>query len=151
EKYENVAGVYGRQVPRPSANPLEANDLRIGFPLERKIKKLPAEGFDKKNIWQLIHFSNASSAYDRKLLLENPFREDLAMGEDQEWTMRMLQKGYGIVYEPESMVLHSHEFSLRQRRKRDFEMGKSFSKFVLPVVGRRNFPLGASIYHSYSD
>ncbi|PWT91518.1 MAG: hypothetical protein C5B54_05135, partial [Acidobacteria bacterium] len=151
QKYENVAGVYGRQAPRPSADPLEANDLRIGFPPERKFKTLPKDGFNQNNVWQLIHFSNASSAYRRELLMSNPFREDLEMAEDQEWAMRMMKKGYSFVYEPESIVLHSHDFTLTQKRERDFRMGRSFAQFLYPLVGKRHFPLGECLYHIYSD
>jgi rhamnosyltransferase len=151
KNHESVAAVYSRQIPRPGANPLEANDLRIGFPAERKIKTLPAEGFTKKNVWQLIHFSNASAAYSRELLLQHPFRADLQMGEDQEWVMRMLQYGYSFLYEPDSLALHSHDFTVPERRMRDFQLGKTFAQFLSPLLGPRKLPLGAFLHHCYLD
>lgn len=151
QRFGKVAGCYSRQIPRPGANPLDANDIRVSFPIRQKTRSLPESGFHSKNVWELIHFSNSSSAYHRELLLENPFREDLPMAEDQEWAMRMLSLGYSTVYEPESMVLHSHDHTLREKYRRDFQMGGAFSKFLSPLLGRRKFPLIQCLYHMISD
>jgi rhamnosyltransferase len=151
QKYDRIAGSYSRQIARPDANLLEANDLRLSFRSERQVRSLPETGFHRKNVWKLIHFSNSSAAYNRQLLLENPFREDLPMAEDQEWAMRMLAKGFQIAYEPESMVLHSHNHTLREKYDRDYRMGAAFSIFLSPLLGSRNFPLSAGLFHVISD
>ena len=151
-RFPNVAGSFSRQVARPDSDLLEANDLDIYFKKERWIKTMPADSQEyKKHIWHYIQFSNASAAYDRELLLQNPFDEGLEMAEDQEWAKRMLEKGYSIVYEPASLVLHSHNYSMRQKYSRNLSMGRSFSRFLSPQLGRRRFPLGAWTVHVLLD
>jgi glycosyltransferase involved in cell wall biosynthesis len=154
DDYANVAGTFSRQIPRPGASLLEANDLRQDFPCERTIKKMPSRAsFNLKEVWKLIKFSNSSSGYDRNLLLQNPFDEKLEMGEDQEWAKRMLEQNFIIVYEPSSVVLHSHEHDLKQNYLRSLSMGKSFSVFLKPMLGNRSLisTFGAFLAHMLLD
>jgi rhamnosyltransferase len=151
---ENVAGVFSRQIPRPGASLLEANDLRLDFPIEGHIKKLaPGETLDSDQLWKLIKFSNSSSAYNRELLLQHPFEERLEMAEDQEWVKRMLVQNFAFVYQPSSTVIHSHEHSLKEKYSRSFSMGKSFSSFLNPLLGRLSSTstFGAWAGHVYLD
>jgi rhamnosyltransferase len=55
----------------------------------------------------------------------NPFRDDVTMSEDQEWSRRMLLDGHMIVYEPEAAVRHSHAYTLRGAFRRFYESGAS--------------------------
>ena len=55
----------------------------------------------------------------------NPFRDDVTMSEDQEWSRRMLLAGHTIVYEPSAAVRHSHTYSLRGAFKRFYDSGAS--------------------------
>lgn len=147
-----IAAVFSRQVPRPGSDPLEASDLYRYFPNERRLNVMPEDRAEFRNrIWSLIELSNASAAYKRELLLENPFDENLKMAEDQEWAKRMLEQGCSIAYEPESMVLHSHQHNLSQKRERNFDMGVSFSRFLYPELGHRTFPLLAFAAHLILD
>jgi len=154
EEFPHVAGAYSRQVPRPGASLLEANDLQMDFPPDRFVKKIVAgKTPDRRELWKLIQFSNSCSAYDRSLLLQNPFEEALEMAEDQEWAKRMLEQHYTLVYEPASVVLHSHELSLKDKYDRSLRMGKSFSAFLRPVLGHRSIllELGAWFAHILLD
>lgn len=152
EEFPHVAGSFSRQIARPRSDLLDANDLHIYFKTKRELKTLPGDrrAFIK-DIWHYIQFSNASAAYDRQLLLEYPFDETLEMAEDQEWAKRMLENGYAIAYEPASVVLHSHNHSIRDKYDRNFSMGRSFSLFLSPVLGPRHFPLGAWAVHLLLD
>lgn len=150
--YPRVAGAFSRQASRPGASLLEANDLHLYFKSVRQIKTYPdSPEYFRQHVWDYIQFSNVSAVYNRELLLANPFDESLAMGEDQEWAKRMLEKGYAIVYEPESVVLHSHDHSFAQKRNRSRQMGTSFSQFLSQTLGKRAFPLGPWGYHVFSD
>ena len=152
QDYPGIAGVFSRHVPRPGTDLLEANDLHVYFKTVRQIKTLPADQQHFRNhIWDYIQFSNASSAYDRRLLLENPFDESLPMVEDQEWSKRMLEKGYSIVYEPESVVLHSHEHTLAQKYRRNRQIGLGFSQFLSAELGKRPFPWRPWFYNMMTD
>ena len=68
-----------------------------------------------------VFFSNVSGAARRDLLLRHPFDEELIMSEDQQFARDILQAGYRIVYNPESAVLHSHNYTLRVVFKRYFD------------------------------
>lgn len=151
-QYEKVAGVFSRQTARPGADLLEAADLQAYFRSVRQVRTYPAsEEYFRRHIWDFIQFSNASAAYDRSVLLANPFRETIAMAEDQEWARRMLESGQTIVYEPDSLVLHSHDHSLAQKRQRHYDMGLAFSMFLGEILGRRPVPLGAWLYNILGD
>jgi rhamnosyltransferase len=154
DDYPDVAGVYSRQIARSGASLLEVIDLEHQFPRKRFIKKWPNDvNLSRKQIWRMIHFSNSSSAYNRELLLKNPFQEQLEMAEDQEWVWRMLRSNFTFIYEPTSIVLHSHEHSLKEKYKRSFSLGRSFSAFLKPNMGKRSPLLEAlaAIGHTLSD
>lgn len=148
----NVAGAFSRQVPRPGSDLLNANDLHMYFKEKGQVRTHPQDAARwKRDLWKCMQFSNASALYEKELLLQNPFDEELPVGEDQEWAKRMLEKGYRIVYQPESIVLHSHDHTLTEKYHRNLEMGAGFAKFLSPILGRRRFPLGAWLFHVGSD
>jgi glycosyltransferase involved in cell wall biosynthesis len=149
---ENVVGTYSKQIPRPHSDLLEVCDIKQSFPNQQEVKSVAGKvRLTRKEFLRLIHFSNSSSAYERQLLLQNPFREDLEMAEDQEWAKRVIEKGFTIVYQPESVVLHSHEHNLHEKYLRSMTLGRSFSKFL--QLGRRStlLELGAWLQHVLMD
>ena len=113
----DVAAVYSRQVPHKDAGPLSRirvsrfftysevkKDSRIGSP--GGYDKLPPEEKHK-----LCNFDNVSSCLRRQVWEKFPFsKTDFA--EDVEWAQRVLKAGYRIIYEPGSVVYHSHDFSV---------------------------------------
>lgn len=122
---KNVAGAYSRQIPRKDVNPIEGFFLREQYKRERKVRKWDKQ--KAKNIYD-VHFSNRSSCGRTELLRESPFPEDRVFAEDFTWAKSMLSKGYVIVYEPESVIIHSHKYTLVQIFKKWFDMGSAFSK-----------------------
>jgi glycosyltransferase involved in cell wall biosynthesis len=123
-----VAGVFGRQVPRPGTGLCEALFYELTYPLERRY----ITGADKSSFSNLsLFFSNVNGALRKSLALEYPFREDLVMSEDQFWGRAMLQQGHSIVYEPEAAALHSHNYSLMELFKRYFKSGYSLRQMGL--------------------
>jgi len=48
------------------------------------------------------------------------FREDLQYAEDDEYTRWCTAQGYGVVYVPESVAMHSHNYTPEQAWKRSF-------------------------------
>ena len=111
---QKVAGIYGRQIPRPDCNPMDARDLASLFGGERKIQT--GDPF----------FSNANSAIRRAIWNQIPFDDRAKATEDRLWAQRVLDRGYVIVYEPSAAVMHSHNETLRQayrRRLREVRQG----------------------------
>ena len=70
-------------------------------------------------------FSNVNAAIPRSVLERFPFRDDLTMSEDQEWSRRVLREGYALVYEPRAAVHHSHAYTVRTAFRRFFDSGVS--------------------------
>lgn len=117
-----VAGVYGRQVPR-DANTKEMFFVALNYP--RQSHRYEPEAIqDHHPRPGRVLFSNAFGAVRRKLLLKQPYPEELPMGEDQYFAWKMLQKGYAIVYEAEAEALHAHQYSFRSLLGRTFQIGQ---------------------------
>jgi len=130
-----VAAAYSRQIPREGCNPVEHHDIELGAPPVRRVKQIdlsdPLLRRDwEKHLGEFIMFSNVSSCARRQLLVEHPFDESILMCEDQAWCKRILEAGYRVVYEPSSVVMHSHDHSVQQIYRRHMEYGQSFARFL---------------------
>jgi len=119
---DGVAGVYGRQLPHETATPPEQFFLDFMYGSEPRIQRLG--GIAELSFEQTL-FSNVNSAIPRQVWEANPFRDDVAMSEDQEWSRRMLLAGHTIVYEPSAAVRHSHAYTLRAAFRRFYDSGAS--------------------------
>ena len=93
-----VAGVYGRQVPRPNATWLELLGMRLSGVVDDRPR------LHTRNPM----FSNANGAFRRSLWLRVPFDEEVGGAEDLAWVRAMLREGYRVAYEPRAAVYHSH-------------------------------------------
>jgi len=114
ERDDLVAGVYGRQIPRPESAPL-TRALVNGWPtasLERREQSVEApalyRALSPAERRLLATFDNVSSCVRRSVWDEIPF-ERTGFGEDVRWGKSVVERGYKLVYEPRSVVLHSHE------------------------------------------
>lgn len=114
DRDEIVAGVYGRQTPRPEHGAL-TRALVNGWPtaaLERREQFVGTSGpyreMPPSERRLLATFDNVSSCLRRSVWEEMPF-EQTGFGEDLRWGARVVGAGYKLVYEPRSAVLHSHE------------------------------------------
>ena len=101
-----VAAVFGNQIPRPDAHSLVIKDMVRAFGDGRKSKH-----------WHHF-FSLATSAIKKSTLMEHPFDPETQYSEDIEWSFRMKNKGYTLVYVPEAVVEHSHNYTIPQVYKR---------------------------------
>jgi rhamnosyltransferase len=110
---DSVAAVFGRQIPRPDCHPLLAKDTEDTY----------GDG-NRQQYWRHC-FSMASSAISRSAWESHKFDEDLRYSEDIDWTWRMRQAGYGIRYVQDSVVMHSHNYTLRQFYRRHYGEGRA--------------------------
>jgi len=122
----DVAGVYGRQIPREGTNPVERFFLYSRYPAHSIVQSAGQGQIDLDTIF----FSNANSAVKREVLDQHPFLDGLIMSEDQEWAKRVLLNGYAVIYEPEATVYHSHNSGPRGMFKRYFDSGVSLRQFA---------------------
>ncbi len=112
-----VAGIYGRQIPKEDASPMEEFFINYTYPDERKTYYLG----DKEKL-DFFFFSNTNSAIKREVWEKIPLPEMLK-SEDQEWAKRALLSGHKIVYESDAFVFHSHHYSLGKVFREYFDSG----------------------------
>lgn len=121
-----LAGVTGRQIPHPDADPVarwqvEAHNslLSAGPPLKRVS---PGEAFpsgDCLTRLRQVAFDNVCSALRRGVWEKYPFAR-IGFAEDLEWGVRVLRAGHSLLRNPAAQVHHSHNHQPYQRLKRAF-------------------------------
>jgi glycosyltransferase involved in cell wall biosynthesis len=119
---DDVAGVYGRQLPHASAIPSERYFLDFLYGPTPRTQRLT--GPDRLS-FEATLFSNVNSAVPRAVLERYPLAADVIMSEDQEWSRRVLEAGLVIVYEPRAAVRHSHAYTIAGAFRRFFDSGVS--------------------------
>lgn len=102
------AAVFGRQIPRPDCQAVFAHDYERCFGADRESAK-----------WDHF-FSMVSSGLRKDVWSQRGFLESMQYSEDDEYTRWCRAAGYNIVYVPESVVMHSHNYTPRQAYKRSF-------------------------------
>jgi len=104
----NVAAVFSRQIPRPDCAAVFARDYERCF-----------GGARESAHWENF-FSMVSSGLRRDVWARRGFRETMQYSEDDEYTRWCRAEGYRISYCPNSVVMHSHNYTPRQAYKRSF-------------------------------
>ncbi len=107
-----VAGVYGRQIPRPDSSPL-ARALVNDWPTASTERREQSVGDRYDDLpptarRSLAAFDNVSSCVRRSVWESVPF-EKTPFGEDLRWGKAVVEAGHKLVYEPRATVIHSHE------------------------------------------
>ena len=138
----NVAGVFSRHVPRPGASPSLVRQLTTHWQTggeHRLVKRMPDSDIDyERDKPYYIYFSNTSAAIRRDVWKETPFRA-VSFAEDADWADRVLRAGYKIVFEPKSVVVHSHDYSvIEQFRQNVDHTSAMIGLFNPPVCGDRS-------------
>jgi rhamnosyltransferase len=103
-----VAAVFGRQIPRPDCRAVYAHDYERCF------------GPDRESAAWDHFFSMASSGIRKDIWSERRFNERLQYSEDDEYTRWCRTQGHRVVYVPESVAMHSHNYTPAQAGKRTF-------------------------------
>jgi rhamnosyltransferase len=118
----HISAVYGRQLPRRGASPIEAHARLYNYPATsalRSIDHAPALGF------KCIFFSNSFGAYRRSMLMQvGGFPIETNFGEDTQVAAKMLLAGYKIAYAADAAVFHSHALSMAQDFRRYAQVGR---------------------------
>jgi rhamnosyltransferase len=119
-----IAGVFSRQIPKKNSKITEKFFYKENFKNKKVIRPDPNHNLFPYNIF----FSNVSSAIKKELLLKFPFDETLIMSEDQQWAKNIIDAGYKTAYEPESKVIHSHDYTFKSVFQRYFDSAFSLNK-----------------------
>jgi len=150
---DRIAGVYGRQIPRATADVVTRRNLRDHFtgrlawqtnfvPDAVAYEKLPAA--EKR---ALCNFDNVCSAIRKDVWEQEKFGA-ADFGEDISWAERVLKRGLGITYEPAAAVIHSHDRPLAYEYDRAYvchrALVRQFDLQQVPTVPRAIAAWGAA-------
>jgi len=125
-KNPQVAMVVGRQIPWQTSKPPEKFFYSYYFP-EHKIEVVGgASDYYRDNMF----ISNVNSAIKKDVWQQFKFLEDIVLAEDKEFAKRILLAGWKIVYQPDAVVYHAHNFSLRSVFQRFVNAGIALSQGV---------------------
>ena len=102
------AAVFGRQIPRPGCAAVFAHDYDRCFGEHRESER-----------WEHF-FSMVSSGLRKDVWAQRGFLESMQYSEDDEYTRWCRAAGYNVVYCPDSVVMHSHNYTPQQAYKRSF-------------------------------
>ena len=126
ELNEKVAGVIGKQDPRPNTFPLLKNEIKAVFgnfgPDEGTTLFYKDDFIRHQSQYDFVSFySDVNSASRRSILTgEIPYKP-VAYAEDQLFGRDIIDAGYIKAYAPRGNVLHSNDVRLRDYKARMFD------------------------------
>ena len=140
---EAVAAVaYARQLPKPDCHIVEQYTRQFNYPAQSRIKT-------KKDIPELgiktFFCSDVCAAY-RKDIFEKlqGFEHPVIFNEDMLYAYKAIENGYGVAYVAQANVVHSHNYTVKQQFRRNFDLAVSqkqhpevFAKVSSEVEGMR--------------
>ena len=124
---EEVAAVYGRQLPRKDAKVIECYTREFNYPDKDQLKSKR----DLETLGIKTYFcSNVCAAY-RKSVYEmmNGFVTKTIFNEDMIMAANMIEAGYSIFYASKAVVRHSHEYTYREQFSRNFDLAVSQKEY----------------------
>jgi rhamnosyltransferase len=123
-----TAAVFGRQIPRPDCQAVYAHDYERCFGVQRESAH-----------WDHF-FSMASSGIRKDIWARRGFNERLQYSEDDEYTRWCRAQGYEVAYVPESVAMHSHNYTPAQAHKRSFGEARALAAVWPGDLGNFNWP-----------
>jgi len=108
----DVVGAFARQLPRPEAETWVRRDYAVSFPASGEAPP-----------W--MGLSLPLAAIRKETWREHPFYTDAWGSEDTEWGLWARRQGLTIRYVPDALVMHSHNYTLRQIYGRRFIEGEA--------------------------
>lgn len=122
-----TAACFGRQIARPDCHAVFACDYERCFGDQRESAS-----------WEHF-FSMVSSGLRKDVWALRGFREDLQYAEDDEYTRWCKAAGYSVRYIPESVVMHSHNYTPEQSYRRAFGDARAQAKACPKTVSPKSF------------
>lgn len=109
---ENVHAALSRQLVRPEADTWVRHDYASSFP-------------DKDKTPDWIRLSLPMAAFRKAVWEKHHFYTDAWASEDTEWGEWAVKNGYNIKYVKDAIIMHSHNYTLRQIYGRKFVEGEA--------------------------
>lgn len=127
-----IAGVFGRHIAYPDADPFTARELEMHFAsfdawalvsLDDPVRYGSDEGYR-----QVLHFFSDNNALIRRSVWELIPYPDVEFAEDQIWAQNIIEAGYKKAYARDAVVMHSHDYGLFERLQRSFDEAGAFQR-----------------------
>lgn len=120
---ETVGAAYARQIPNKEHSLIEKYTRNFNYPPQGCVKR-------KADLGRLgiktFFCSDACAMYRRSLYLKlGGFAPQAIFNEDMLFASELVYNGYGIAYQAEARVVHSHEYTGIEQLKRNFDNGVS--------------------------
>jgi rhamnosyltransferase len=150
----SLAGVCGRVLPRADADWLNAKDSarNINATTERVVTKITDRAayasLNPENRRRFVNFHSLSAAIRADVFRRIPFRE-ANFAEDLMWGKEALEAGYTIQFEPSSVARHSHNYSILDVFRRNFDDGAACRKICGRTLDPRD--IAPAIMHEVRD
>ena len=124
---------YGRQLPRPDADPMEVFARTFNYTAESRIKSL----HDKDELGiKTFFFSNVCSAVSTPHFWQvGGFPTRTVLNEDMMLAAKLIMSGHLIKYVADARVVHSHDYGLKQHFQRYFDIGASMPQLRTALDG----------------
>ncbi len=130
DQNDRIAGVFGRHIAYPGANPFVAHELEVHFSgfEAAPVTSLddPRRYLDDLGYRQHLHFFSDNNALIRRIVWENIPYPDVDFAEDQIWAQKIIEAGWCKAYASDAVVFHSHDYSLMERLQRSFDESYAF-------------------------
>lgn len=119
----DVAVAYARQLPGRKSDEMERISRHFNYPAESCVKT--AADMDTLGI-KTFFCSNVCAAYRRDVYDElGGFIRHTIFNEDMIYAAGAVKAGYGIAYQADARVMHSHSYTNLQQLRRNFDLGVS--------------------------
>lgn len=132
EQDPSIAGVFGRHIAYPEANPFTARELELhfgGFDSWQVVQLDDPERYARDEGYrQVLHFFSDNNALIRRSVWEVLPYPDVDFAEDQIWAQKIIEAGYKKAYASDAVVLHSHDYSFFERLQRSFDEAYAFRR-----------------------
>lgn len=123
---EDVALVGGRQVARSDAWKMEKLVREFNYPSASYVRS--KEDISQYGI-KTYFCSDVCSAYRRDVYEKlGGFEFPLKTNEDMFYAATVIQSGYKVAYAADAVVIHSHNFTLKEQYKRNYIQGIEIEK-----------------------
>lgn len=127
-----VAGVFGRHIAHIDASPFTRWELETHFAGLRqwtKVKIEDAREYSRNlGLRQVYHFYSDNSSCLRKSVWQKIPYPDVDFAEDQLWAKQIVEAGYAKAFAWDSVVAHSHDYSLWERFQRSYDEARAFQR-----------------------
>ena len=123
-----TAAVFGKQTPRPGCHAVFWHDYDRCFGEQRESAQ-----------WDHF-FSMVSSGLRKDIWSKRGFLDKMQYSEDDEYTRWCRAQGYKVAYCPESIVMHSHNYTPVQAYKRSFGEARALAAVWDSSPSKINWP-----------